>query len=368
MGFITSIGTAVPPHRFSQSVLSEFMVKAMQLDYEKSRMLKTIFRASGISYRHSVLDDYGKNSDFSFYPNSENFEPFPSTERRLQEYQKHALSLSVQAAQDCFAKRSNIDLKSITHVITVSCTGMYAPGLDIELVQKLGLRTDVERTAINFMGCYAALNAIKAGNAFCDSRKEAKVLIVCSEMCSLHFQKTATEDNLLANGLFADGSAALLIESNPVKGQLCISPTTFHNALSFTQQQHMAWTIGNFGFEMKLSSYVPDVIRNGIKSLTSEMLNRINKKISDIKHFAIHPGGKKILEVIEEELSITKQQNQPAYHVLNSYGNMSSPTVVFVLNEIFKNLDDSDENSNILSFAFGPGLTLESILFTVSKS
>jgi predicted naringenin-chalcone synthase len=365
MGFITSIGTAVPANRFSQSALSEFMVKAMQLDYAKSRMLKTIFRASGISYRHSVLDDYGKTSGFTFYSNTENFEPFPSTERRLREYQQHALKLSKDAVQQCFDKRSGFDRQSITHIITVSCTGMYAPGLDIELVKELGLRTDVERTAINFMGCYAALNAIKAGNAFCSSRSDACVLIVCTEMCSLHFQKGPSDDNLLANGLFADGAAAILMETKPVKG-VSISPIAFHNALSFTQEQHMAWDIGNFGFEMKLSSYVPGVIQGGIKSLTTQMLARIGKKITDIKHFAIHPGGKKILEVIEKELGITKQDNQPAYHVLNNFGNMSSPTVVFVLNEIFKNLTERDDDTSILSFAFGPGLTLESILFHVS--
>jgi predicted naringenin-chalcone synthase len=212
------------------------------------------------------------------------------------------------------------------------------------------------------MGCYAALNAIKAGDAFCGTRADAVVLIVCTEMCSLHFQKADSDDNLLANGLFADGAAAILLETNPTKGWN-LSTVAFHNALSFTDQQHMAWDIGNFGFEMKLSSYVPEIIQGGIRKLTFEMLENINKKIQDIKHFAIHPGGKKILEVIEKELGITREQNQPAYHVLNNFGNMSSPTVLFVLNEIFKNLNQSDNNSFVLSFAFGPGLTLECILF-----
>ncbi len=362
MSFITSIGTAVPSNRFSQLTLSEFMVKAMQLDYARSRKLRTIFRASGISYRHSVLDDYGKNRDFTFYSNTDDFEPFPSTEKRLSEFRKHAVALSKQAVEDCLSQRKDFKLLSVTHLVTVSCTGMYAPGLDIDLVKELGLRSDVQRTTINFMGCYAAFNAVKAGDAFCKAQPNAIVLIVCTEMCSLHFQKEGIEDNLLANGLFADGAAALLLESNPSKGWN-FSPVVFHNALSFTKEQHMAWSIGNFGFEMKLSSYVPDVIQGEIKKLTSEMLEKINKTITDIKHFAIHPGGKKILEVIEKELGISKEQNQPAYQVLNNFGNMSSPTVLFVLKEIFKNLNSADENSHVLSFAFGPGLTLESILF-----
>jgi predicted naringenin-chalcone synthase len=362
MSFITAIGTAVPTNRFSQSTLSEFMVRAMQLDYAGSRKLKTIFRSSGISYRHSVLSDYGKTTDFTFYSNTDDFEPFPSTEKRVAEFQKHAPILSKQAVQNCFSNKKKFNPDSITHLITVSCTGMYAPGLDIDLVKTLGLRTDIHRTAINFMGCYAAFNAIKAADAFCHAQPSACVLIVCTEMCSLHFQKEGTEDNLLANGLFADGAAALLLESNPDQGW-SISPVAFHNALSFTAEQHMAWTIGNFGFEMKLSSYVPDVVRGGIHKLTTEMLETLNKKITDIAHFAIHPGGKKILEVIEKELGISKEQNQPAYHVLDNFGNMSSPTVLFVLNEIFKGLISHDKNTYILSFAFGPGLTLESILF-----
>ncbi len=361
MSFITSIGVATPINRFSQSVLGEFMTKAMRLDYTSSRKLRTIFRSSGISYRHSVLDDYGKANNFTFYSNTGDFEPFPSTEKRVLEYQKHALLLSKQAVQDCLSKKKNFKYSSITHLITVSCTGMYAPGLDVDLVKELGLRMDVQRTSINFMGCYAAFNAIKAGDAFCKAEPASIVLIVCTEMCSLHFQKEDTEDNLLANGLFADGAAALLLQSNPEKGWN-LTPVVFHNALSFTAEQHMAWNIGNFGFEMKLSSYVPDIIQGGIRKLTTEMLEKINKNIQDIKHFAIHPGGKKILEVIEKELGITREQNQPAYHVLNNFGNMSSPTVLFVLHEIFNKLNSSDENSYILSFAFGPGLTLESML------
>src|SRR5688572_16599950 len=146
MSFITSIGTAVPTNKFSQSVLSEFMIKAMQLDYANSRKLRTIFDSSGISFRHSVLSDYGKSKDFTFYANTENFEPFPSTKKRVSEYRKHAIALSKEAILNCISKRKDIKLDSISHLITVSCTGMYAPGLDIDVVKELGLRTDVQRT------------------------------------------------------------------------------------------------------------------------------------------------------------------------------------------------------------------------------
>jgi alpha-pyrone synthase len=364
MSYITSIGIAVPPNRFEQSTLGGFMTNAMLLDYEHERKLKAIFRSSGIAHRYSVLDDYGKDENFNFYPNTKDFEPFPSTETRMHEYQKHAADLCIIAIRDCIAPKPAFDLQSITHLIVVSCTGMYAPGLDIDLVEKLGLRHDVQRISINFMGCYAAFNGIKVGDAFCKADSTANVLIVCVELCSIHFQKQATEDNMLANALFADGAAAVLMQCKPAAG-INLVPEVFHNSLSFSKDPQMAWRVGNAGFEMKLSSYVPEIIKDGIKKLTDEMLGKINESFSAIKHFAIHPGGKKILEVIESELGITKEDNRYAYNVLSNYGNMSSPTVLFVMYYLLKDLKTQNEGESILSFAFGPGLTLESILFQI---
>lgn len=363
MSYITSIGTAVPENRFNQADLGMFMTKAMQLDYENERKLGAVFRSSGITTRHSVLEDYGRDKDFTFYPNTNDFEPFPSTEQRLNAYQTHAIDLSTAAVKKCLSNHPNVDGSSITHLIVVSCTGMYAPGLDIDLVKRLNLRTDVQRVSINFMGCYAAINAIKTADAFCKAY-DARVLIVCVELCSLHFQKQATEDNILANALFADGAAAVLMQSNPAPG-INLAPEAFHNAIAFTAEPQMAWRIGNAGFEMKLTSYVPEIIKSGIKKLTDEMLEKINIRFNEISHFAIHPGGKKILDVIEQELGITKENNESAYYVLNHYGNMSSPTVLFVLQQTLKKLTDKNQHQHVLSFAFGPGLTLESVLFKI---
>lgn len=364
MSYLTSIGIAVPENRFEQSEIGKFMTRAMQLDYENNRKLNAIFRSSGISHRYSVLTDYGKEKDFSFYPNTKNFEPFPSTGLRLQEYQKYAPDLCIAAIKDCLAKQPGIDIRTITHLIVVSCTGMYAPGLDVDLVEKLGLRHDIQRISINFMGCYAAFNGIKVGDAFCKADPQASVLIVCVELCSIHFQKQATEDNMLANALFADGAAAILMQGNPTAG-INLVPEVFHNSLSFSKDPQMAWSVGNLGFEMKLTSYIPEIIQGGIKKLTDEMLRKIKRNFSTIKHFAIHPGGKKILEVIEKELGLSKNNNRHAYAVLNKYGNMSSPTVLFVLYFLLKESTLQHEGESILSFAFGPGLTMESILFKI---
>lgn len=364
MSYLTAIGIAVPENRFEQSEIGRFMARVMQLDYANNRKLNAIFQSSGIAHRHSILTDYGKERDFNFYSNTDNFEPFPTTSQRLHEYQTHAPRLCLAAIEKCVARQPGFDIQTITHLVVVSCTGMYAPGLDIDLVEKLGLCRDVQRLSINFMGCYAAFNAIKVGDAFCKADPTARVLIVCVELCSIHFQKQATEDNMLANGLFGDGAAAIIMQATPVAG-VNLVPEAFHNSLSFSKDPQMAWCVGDHGFEMKLTSYVPEIIQNGIKRLTDEMLGKIKKDFSSIKHFAIHPGGNKILEVIEKELELSRHDNRHAYSVLNKYGNMSSPTVVFVLYDLLQELTAQEDDELILSFAFGPGLTLESILFRI---
>ncbi len=366
MSFITAIGTANPENKFSQSTIADFMVRAMHMDDEDARRLRALFRMTGIETRHSVIADYGRADEYDFYSNTKNFEPVPSTGTRLLLYRQKALMLSVAAINQCFNKVSNFDKKSITHLIVVSCTGMYAPGLDIDLVKALGLPTNTQRLCINFMGCYAAFNGLKQADIICQSDTKAKVLVVCTELCSIHFQNENTDDNLLANALFADGSAALLVESSPRKG-LNLKPVSFYCDLAPEGDQDMAWTVGDLGFEMRLSSYVPDVIQRGIKTLTHSLLDQISYDLADVSYFAIHPGGKKILEVIEQELNLTKEQNKSAYEVLRQYGNMSSPTVLFVLQDVCKNLDGVDDRKKILSFAFGPGLTLESMVLEIQN-
>ena len=367
MSHITAIGVANPSHRFTQEQIADFMVNAMQLDEHDTRKLRTIFQASGINYRHSVIGDYGLSSNFTFFPNTENFEPFPSTSQRLNLFREHALDLSIAAVQNLRDSLPQFDLRTVTHLINVSCTGLYAPGLDIEMVTRLGLSPTVQRTGINFMGCYAAFNALKVADAFCAQNIDAKVLIVCTELCSLHFQKAATDDNLIANALFADGAAAVFMQARKPEG-LSLEPRVFQSTIIPEGNDDMAWAIGEVGFEMKLSTYVPSLIKGGIASLANAALQQTGKQLSDIRHFAIHPGGRKILDAIERELSISHELNDAAYEVLRNYGNMSSPTVLFVLQRIMQRLSAEDDGELVLSFAFGPGLTLESMVLGIEIS
>ena len=204
-----------------------------------------------------------------------NLVPYPAP--LLQRAAIHALNLSARAIHHCLDKVTAFDKKSITHIIVVSCTGMYAPGLDIDIIKALDLPTHTQRLCINFMGCYAAFNAMKLAHSVCASDEHASVLVVCAELCSIHFQKENTEDNWLANSLFADGAAAVLVESIPRKG-INLKPLHFHCDLALNGDKDMAWSIGDNGFEMRLSSYIPDIIREGIKKLTHTLLQQINRR------------------------------------------------------------------------------------------
>lgn len=359
--FISSIGTANPKHAIKQSEVVDFMIKAHELNEIEAHDLRVLYRATGIQQRFTTIPDYAKTSGFEFFPDNEKLDPFPTTTERGHWYQNHALQIGAEAAEKCLDGK--IDREEITHLITVSCTGMYAPGLDIELVNELELKSTVERTAINFMGCYAAFNALKVANHICSGQK-ANVLIVCVELCTLHFQKESTEDNLLANSLFGDGAAAVLVQNESNGSALSIEK--FKCDLLPKEKEEMAWKVGDFGFEMRLSSYVPDAIKTSIAPMVSELKKESGIESFDL--FAIHPGGKRILTVVEEELGISKEENLPAHEILKNFGNMSSPTILFVMKEILDNISESDDGKSLLAFAFGPGLTLESLVAKVHVS
>ena len=343
------------------------MLEAHKTSRIEARKLRALYRATGIKYRYSVIPDYA-NYHREFFPQTGDLEPFPTVQHRMQLYREKALALATEAILNCTEKLNPFSFSSITHLITVSCTGMYAPGLDIELVEQLGLSSNVERTAINYMGCYAAVNAIRLADNICRARVNATVLIVCVELCSIHFQKDNNQDNLLANAIFSDGAGAV-IQSGQPGNTYKLGPEKFYCDLIKEGKQDMAWSIGNFGFEMRLSSYVPAVIKSGIKKPVMELLDHCHMNIHDIDYFAIHPGGKLILEVVEKELKIERRKTKYAFEVLRDYGNMSSVSVLFVLEKIMEELLTGLKNkSNILGIAFGPGLTLESMVLSVNQS
>lgn len=351
---IVSTGTANPGKAIPQDSIKEFMKIAHGLEAGEARKLNFIYRHSGIQSRHSVLDDfnYDDPSKFTFFPQNRDLNPFPSTKQRMSIFQQTAPTLAISAIESCMAS-SPYQADEITHLILVSCTGMYAPGVELEIIEKLGLKDTVERYCIHFMGCYAAFTAIKMADRFCDSDPSAKVLVVSVELCTIHFQKEYNEDNLLANALFGDGAAAALIAAEP-KG---IKIKSYQSNLVREGEGDMAWHIGDYGFEMKLSKYIPGLLEKGIDALREKLELKFN--LSKIKNFAIHPGGKLILKKVEESFGIQPAQNQHAHDILGKCGNMSSATILFVLDSI---LNNPGQEGDTLAMGFGPGLTLETLL------
>jgi alpha-pyrone synthase len=364
--FITAIATASPVHKRSQAEAAIFIADAMGLQGKKRKQLETFFANSGIDYRYSVLTDYTKEmGDFSFFPNTHDFEPFPSTAARMGIYKKEALQLALTAIQNCAAKLTDFSLSEITHLITISCTGMYTPGIDIELVHTLPLKSSTQRTAINFMGCYGAFNGLKTADTICRANPEAKVLVVSVELCSLHLQKIPVMDNIISSVIFGDGAGAAIVESKP-RATRSLALENFYCDIIPDSNEQMAWHIGNTGFEMALSAYVPATIKTGIADFSKRIAAKYKMPLTDIDLFAIHPGGKKILEACEKALNITKEDNKYAYEILKNYGNMSSASILFVLEALLRDIDDNDHNKKIMGLGFGPGLTLESMLLRIS--
>lgn len=341
------------------------MEKAFGLDKNDAARLKKIYENSAIDFRYSAIADFGLDdfADNQFFPANQNLEPFPDTKKRMTFYREHAIAVAVQAAQNCLAAFDASFTGKISHLITVSCTGMYAPGIDIDLIDNLGLNRSTERTCINFMGCYGSINALKIADAICIANPEAKVLLVSVELCTLHFQKENTIENWVANSLFSDGAAAAIIENTDKRSiaQPCLSLKSFHAEYIYEAKNEMNWQIGNLGFEMKLTSQVAKQIQKHIKALADQVLQKSDLNFKQIDFVAIHPGGKKILEAAEVGLNICKCKNSFAHEVLQDYGNMSSATILFVLQKILMEKSAQPEQ-NILGFAFGPGLTVESMV------
>ncbi|MFT6479638.1 MAG: putative naringenin-chalcone synthase [Spirosomataceae bacterium] len=361
MPTITKIGTATPTHRHDQLNILNFMQQMLPLDETKKRLLSLLYHRSGIKTRYSVLADYSsKQEDFTFYPKVGEDRAFPNIERRMEVFDKTALDLSVKAIEATIGKDK---ISEITHLITVTCTGLAAPGLDLQLVEKLNMRPDIFRTSVNFMGCYAAIHALKLANSLAISSKNAKVLVVCTELCTLHFQNSTEIDQLTSALLFADGSAACLIESDEIKSTNGLQISNFFSKVIAKGKEDMAWGLSSTGFQMVLSNHIPRLVEGEIENLLSNALNQLDWKVKDVSHWAIHPGGKDILAATQKALSISKEDLVASYEVLKNYGNMSSPTILFVLKEI---MQKAVLGERIFGAAFGPGLTLESFQLTAN--
>jgi predicted naringenin-chalcone synthase len=358
---IVSIGKALPAFKHQQENILQFMLNIYALDAAEKRKISFLYHQSAIKHRYSVIPDYSKSiTEWRFYPQSENLEPFPSLEQRMIWFNKFAAPLSVDAIRNCISGK--ITPKEITHLITVSCTGMSAPGLDLQVMDLMDLQNNIFRTSLNFMGCYAAIHALKLADSICKSDPAAKVVIVCTELCTLHFQRESTMDNITSSLLFGDGSAAALITADDHKLP-GLHMEGFYSEVIKEGKKDMAWELSSSGFLMTLSSYLSDLIEEDFEQLTKRALEKNDLRKEDVTHWCVHPGGKKILEAVHKSLQLTNGELDKSYQILKEYGNMSSPTILFVLDKMINSISYKKANI-IFGTAFGPGLTMETFVAT----
>jgi alpha-pyrone synthase len=342
---IINVTTVVPKYSFTQSEIFDSFNETFTNDDK----LKAIFLNSGISKRHSVLDSPSKY----FYADKR------TTKQRNDIYFKESLELCSQAIEKCL-NDSKTKSNEIDELIIVSCTGVNIPGLDILLAKKFEMKNNLQRTNILFMGCYAAFPAIRKSFEYTSLNVNKKSLIICVELCTLHFQYNDSIESVVSTSLFADGCSVALIE-NKEDSHIYPQIIDSHVHTAYDTTEHMAFNLTDEGFEMSLSSYVPSILKANIDSFVSEILNRNNLTKKDINHWLIHPGGIKILNYLQEELNISDNDMVYSRKILNDYGNMSSATILFVLDELIKS-NKAKKGDKALMMAFGPGLTMESVL------
>lgn len=352
MGYLITIQTAAPSFKHKQEDILSYMQDMLGNDAEREkRMLGAIYRRAAIDTRYSVLPDFNTtlqdNKLFSV-------EDVPAVDQRMQLFEEEALPLVADAAQKCLQE---FDKDEITHLITVTCTGLSAPGLDVSLVEVLGLSPQVYRQSINFVGCYAAFHAIRQANDICAANPEANILIADVELCTIHFQNEKDEDNLMANALFGDGAAAAIVTGRLKKGQRGLQILENQSHLLLEGKKEMAWRVSQKGFLMTLTSYVPEIIEQDLGKIMKPVLEQYKKE--DFL-WAVHPGGKRILEKFEQSMEISKEDLKASYDVLKEYGNMSSCTILYVIKELWNKLHKTQKP--LFSTGFGPGLTVETLI------
>lgn len=358
---IQGIGLAAPRFSIDRQNALGFAKTMLHESDRHTRGLEALYRMSAVQKRGSVLLEHEASDgtvlelEQSFYPRAEcSAQRGPSTATRNARFTVEALPLGRRAASAALAA-AGVTAADVTHLIVVTCTGFYSPGLDVGLIHELHLSAETERVQIGFMGCHGAINALRVARGLIAAEPAAKVLIVCVELCSLHYQYGWQTDRVVSNAIFADGAAALVLGSAGEAGGAWPCVTATGSRLIDQSQDAMTWRIGDFGFEMTLSAEVPGIIESQLRDYLAHWLARYSLQIEDIQGWAIHPGGPRILRAVQTALALSDEHLQPARQVLAEHGNMSSPTMVFILDRFVK----EQRSRPWLMLGFGPGLEVE---------
>ncbi|MBM3290628.1 MAG: type III polyketide synthase, partial [Candidatus Hydrogenedentes bacterium] len=327
---------------------------------DQARQLKLLYKMTGVQRRHTCVLDApeGQPHRQPFFPMPNGtMQRGPSIRARMEKYEHDALPLALEASREAIA-RAEIDPLTITHLVTVSCSGFAAPGVDIGLIKSLGLPYTCQRTHIGFMGCHGALNGLRAARGFVESNPAARVLLCAVELCSLHYHYGWEPDQIVANALFADGAAAVVGgAANGEADAWRIAATG--SCLVPDSEDAMTWRIGNNGFIMSLSSRVPELIGSHLRPWIESWLAQHGLALDQIQSWAVHPGGPRILGSVVKALGLAKDAVDISREVLRDHGNMSSPTILFILDR----LRERDAPRPCVALGFGPGLMAEATLF-----
>jgi alkylresorcinol/alkylpyrone synthase len=389
---IRSIGTALPPTVIDQPHIRDVFRSQPGLGRLAPRLIGAVFDGAAIDTRHTVIAELGAEpvaepaadggpgddaATPTFYDRAEGRILRPTTGVRNDVYVAESPDLFARAAEEALAGAAGINAADVTHVVTVSCTGFFAPGPDYLLVRRLGLPATTRRLHIGFMGCYGAFPALRSARDTCLADPDAVVLVVCAELCTLHLRSSDDPDAIIASSVFADGAAAAVVTARPAPaGETVLDLDVLETVLTPVGEDDMAWSIGDQGFDMVLSSYVPHIVEENIDDALVPLLAAEGVGVGDVTRWAVHPGGRSILDRVQQRLGLSDPQMAPSREVLRTRGNMSSATVLFILREHLLPdavpdavpdagaADVAPVRERVCAMAFGPGLTVETSLLT----
>jgi len=348
--YLNRIATATPPNDVHEAFVA--FAERQLTEPRVNRMFHRMAERSQIEHRWSSLAPNGdgapgKIDRDGFYRSGR----FPSTGERMRRYETVAPDLAAQAFERL---QLGDDARRLTHLITVSCTGLSAPGVDFDLIARFGLDPSIERTTVGFMGCYAAINGLKLARHIVRSEPQSRVAVVCLELCTLHLNESSSLEQLLCFLVFGDGCAAAIVSADPIG----VSIDGFHAAMAPGTADEMRWNIGDLGFDMFLSGQVPIELGRTLRLGAETIL--AGRAIEDVGLWAVHPGGRSVLDAVEAGLQLGPEALAASREVLRAHGNMSSATILFVLAELMR---DAAPGQSGCAMAFGPGLVAETMTF-----
>jgi predicted naringenin-chalcone synthase len=361
---VLGIGTSVPPLKIdrAESVHSASTLCAENDD--QAALLESLYRHSGVEARHVIysLEEFRRvvhnEGDFeSVFTPKRKGDPGPSTALRMERFEREATPLAERACRAALGQ-SGVAPGALTHLVTVSCTGFAAPGVDIALIKHLDLPAGIERTHVGFMGCHGALNGLRVARGLLAAEPSAQVLLCSVELCSLHYAYGWDPKKVVGNALFADGAGALVLgnKDSPAANDWRLGASG--SCLFPDSERAMGWYIRDHGFDMILSTKVPNLIQRNLRPWLIPWLARHKLALAEIASWAVHPGGPRVLSCVEQALELSAESTAVSRTILENYGNMSSATIVFILRELIQQRAPRP----CVALGFGPGLAVEAAL------